>query len=98
MAIEESELVGRRKRGAVEIRGPLSPGNSPHSSDTLPSLNTQCSRLPVNIILSCGRRGCAGACSCRLDSGNGQLDIFQVRSLEKVPFSATIWGDLELLC
>lgn len=51
MAIEESELVGRRKRGAVEIRGPLSPGNSPHSSDTLPSLNTQCSRLPVNIIL-----------------------------------------------
>lgn len=29
-------------------------------------------------------------------SGNWQLDIFQVSSLEKVLFSATIWGGLEL--
>lgn len=50
MMIKESQLVWR-KRGAVATRGPLSPGNFLHSSDTLPSLNTQYSCLLVSIIL-----------------------------------------------
>lgn len=43
--------IGWEEKRSCGDKGPLSPGNSPHSTDTLPSLNTQYSCLLVSIIL-----------------------------------------------